>query len=181
MSREKRHRKNKKHKSTLATVLSALGTILLVVVIALCIPITIPQMFGYQVYTVISGSMEPAIPTDSLVYTRSVEPEDVKDDDVIAFYGSDDSGAIITHRVVKNQVVEGQFVTKGDANKEADPMPVSYSNLLGRVELSVPFLGKILAAVASASGKIATVCLIGLAVVLHVIAAVVRRGQDEEE
>lgn len=181
MSRQRRHRKNKKHKSILATILSALGTILLVLVIVLCIPITIPQMFGYQVYTVISGSMEPAIPTDSLVYTRSIAPEDVKEDDVIAFYGADGSSAIITHRVVKNQVVEGQFVTKGDANKEKDPMPVSYSNLLGRVELTIPFLGKILAAVASVTGKIATVCLIGLAVVLHVIAAVIRRGQDEEE
>lgn len=181
MSRQKRHRKKEKHKSTLASVLSVMGTILLVVVIVLCVPITIPQMFGYQVYTVISGSMEPAIPTDSLVYTRSVPPEDVKEEDVIAFYGADDSAAIVTHRVVKNQVVEGQFVTKGDANKKEDPMPVPYSNLLGRVELTIPFMGRILAAVASTSGKIATVCLIGFAVVLHIIAGVIRRGMDDEE
>ncbi|MCI6466731.1 MAG: signal peptidase I [Faecalicatena sp.] len=185
MSREEnQNRKNKhksKHKSKFASVLSVLGTVLLIAVIVLCVPITIPQMFGYQVYTVISGSMEPAIPTDSLVYTKSLPPENVKVDDVIAFYSADDTGAIITHRVVKNQVVEGQFVTKGDANDQEDPMPTAYSNLLGRVELTIPFMGKLLATVASTAGKIATVSLIGVAVLLHIIAGVIRRGHEEEE
>lgn len=179
MSRKKRHRQNKNHKGTLATVLSIAGTILLIIVIVLCVPLTVPRLFGYEVYTVISGSMEPAIPTGSLVYTKSIAPEDIKKDDVIAFYSSTDNGAIITHRVVKNQVVEGQFVTKGDANQKEDAMPAAYSNLLGKVELSVPFMGQILSMVASAPGKIAAVCLIGLAVILHVAAGLLRRSEED--
>lgn len=180
MSRKKRHRQNKNKKGTLATVLSAVGTILLIIVIILCVPLTVPRLFGYEVYTVISGSMEPAIPTGSLVYTKNIAPEDVEKDDVIAFYSSTDNGAIITHRVVKNQVVEGQFVTKGDANKKEDAMPTVYGNLLGKVELSVPFLGQLLAMVASAPGKIAAVCLIGLAIILHVVAGLIGRRREED-
>lgn len=181
MSRKKRHRQSKNQKGTFATVLSVTGTILLIIVIVLCVPLTVPRLFGYEVYTVISGSMEPAIPTGSLVYTKSIAPEDVKKDDVIAFYSSTDNGAIITHRVVKNQVVEGKFVTKGDANAKEDAMPTEYSNLLGKVELSVPFMGQILAAVASAPGKIAAVSLIILSVLLHGVAGFLRRNQEEYE
>jgi signal peptidase len=158
MSRKKRHRQSKNHKGTFATVLSVTGTILLIIVIVLCVPLTVPRLFGYEVYTVISGSMEPAIPTGSLVYTKSIAPEDVK-----------------------NQVVEGKFVTKGDANAKEDAMPTEYSNLLGKVELSVPFMGQILAAVASAPGKIAAVSLIILSVLLHGVAGFLRRNQEEYE
>ena len=32
----------------------------------------------------------------------------------IAFYGGKDTNAIITHRVVENRVVMGEFITKGE-------------------------------------------------------------------
>lgn len=176
--RRKRRGASGKRKNTMAKVFSISGTVLLILVILLCIPITVPRLFGYEIYTVISGSMEPAIPTGSLIYTKEIPPKEVKKDDVIAFYSGTDTGAIVTHRVVKNQTVSGEFVTKGDANEEKDPMPVDYDELLGRVELSIPFLGRILAAVATMWGKIATACLIGLAVIFHIVAGLLRTDDD---
>ena len=38
--------------------------------------------------------MEPAIPVDSMVYIKTEAPEDMKKDDVIAFYGARDSNAV---------------------------------------------------------------------------------------
>ena len=64
--------------------------------------------------------MEPAIPTGSLVYIKEMEPKDVQVDDVIAFYGTKDAASIITHRVVENRVLMGEFITKGDANATKD-------------------------------------------------------------
>ena len=96
-------------------------------------PITATRLFGYDAYSVVSGSMEPAIPTGSLVYVQETAPEDMKEDDVIAFYGAKDSNAIITHRVVENKVVMGEFITKGDANKTEDMNAVPYSNFIGKV------------------------------------------------
>ena len=166
-------KKNKKN--PVAVICSALGTLLLIVLVVACLPLTVPKLLGYQVYTVISGSMEPAIPTGSLVYIKDMEPRDVADGDVIAFYGGHDSNAIITHRVVKNRVVMGEFITKGDANEKEDMNPIPYANFLGRVELSVPVVGELAQMLTSLEGKIAAASMIGLAVILQLIAAVLDR------
>ncbi len=129
-------------------------------------------------YNVLSGSMEPAIPVGSLLYVRSGDPEQVEDEDIIAFYGSLEDSGIITHRVVKNNVVSGTFTTKGDANDKEDPTPVSYDNYIGRVTLSVPYVGRVLTIMTSLEGKIAAACIVGLGVILNVIGG--RIGNKEE-
>ena len=163
-----------------ATVCSVVGTILLALVIVVCIPLTVPRIAGYQIYTVISGSMEPEIPTGSLVYVKNTAPSGIEKGDVIAFYGSLENGSIITHRVVSNNSVSGEFVTKGDANAKEDMEPVSYENFLGKGTLSVPMLGGILAAVVTVPGKIAAGSMILLALVLHVIAGKLKGSSEED-
>lgn len=69
--------------------------LILIAVVAVCVPMTLPRLLGYEVYVVVSGSMEPAIPVGSALYVESVPPEEVEVGDVIAFY---DRGAVITHR-----------------------------------------------------------------------------------
>ena len=146
--------KKKNKKNPVAVICSTLGTLLLIIIVLVCLPLTVPKMLGFQMYTVISGSMEPAIPTGSLVYIKDMEPADVEDGDVIAYYGGHDSNAIITHRVVKNRVVMGEFITKGDANEKEDMNPIPYANFLGRVELSVPVVGELAQIFTSTQGKI---------------------------
>ncbi len=147
-------------------------------VILLCSLLVLPGMTGFHMYNVLSGSMEPAIPVGSLLYVRSGDPEQVEDEDIIAFYGSLEDSGIITHRVVKNNVVSGTFTTKGDANDKEDPTPVSYDNYIGRVTLSVPYVGRVLTIMTSLEGKIAAACIVGLGVILNVIGG--RIGNKEE-
>ena len=165
-------------RSPVCTICSALGTALLIILILACIPFTFPRLLGYQAYTVISGSMEPAIPVGSLVYIKDMEPEDVQKEDVIAFYGGRDVNAIITHRVVENRAEAREFITKGDANRLEDMNPVDYAHFIGKVEWSIPKLGGAAQFVTSRDGKIAAGCLIGLAVVLHLLAAVLEREKE---
>ena len=132
-------------------------------------------------YTVISGSMEPAIPTGSLVYVRYEEPDTIVKDDVIAFYSNNADGSIITHRVVSNSPAMGQFITKGDANEEKDMNPIPYNNYIGKVKLSVPVVGGIAQAATGTAGKIAAASIIGLAVILEIVAAMLDRHDDEDE
>lgn len=169
--------KNKNRKSPVSALCSALGTVLLIMLILACIPFTSPKVLGYQAYTVISGSMEPSIPVGSLVYVKGVEPEVVESNDVIAFYGGHDADAIVTHRVVENQVDERTFVTKGDANATKDMNPVSYIQFIGRVELSVPHMGIMAQFLTGLNGKIAAGCLIALALVLHMLASVIEKNK----
>ena len=168
----------KNRKNPVAAICSALGTLLLIIIVVACLPLTVPKVFGYEMYTVISGSMEPSIPTGSLVYIMEMEPQDVADGDVIAFYGGHDSNAIITHRVVKNRVVMGEFVTKGDANEKEDMNPIPYMNFLGRVELSIPVVGELAQMLTSMEGKIAAGTLIGVAVILQLLASLLDRRRD---
>ena len=173
-------REKKMKKSPVSAVCSSLGTILLVVLIVMCIPFALPKVLGYQAYTVISGSMEPEIETGSLVYIGYVKPQDVQVDDVIAFYGGRDSNAIITHRVVENRVIMGEFITKGDANQTNDMNPVPYDELIGRVELTIPKFGVVAQMLSGMQGKIAAGCVVAMAIVLHVIAAMVDRSKERK-
>ena len=134
-------KRTKKKKSPVAAFCSALGTVLLTVLILACIPLTLPKAFGFQMYTVISGSMEPAIPTGSLVYVRYEEPDTIVKDDVIAFYSNNADGSIITHRVVSNSPAMGQFITKGDANEDYDKYKITPDMFVGIVKFKIPVIG----------------------------------------
>lgn len=166
----KRHKK-----SPVAAICGALGTALLIALVLFCIPLTVPRIFGYHIYSVVSESMEPAIPVGSLVYIQEGAPEDMQEDDVIAFYGARDSNAIITHRVVENRVVMGEFITKGDANQTEDMNPVPYSNFIGKVVLSIPVMGGLAQMLTSMTGKLIAVSVIGIALILEITASVLDR------
>ena len=171
---------SKKHskKSPVPAICSALGTAILILIILLCLPFMIPRIMGGQIYTVISGSMEPEIPVGSLVYVEGAQPEDMEAGDVIAFYGGRDANAIITHRVVENRVIMGEFITKGDANQTNDMNPVDYDNFIGKVEWSLPEVGVIAQILTGREGKIAAGSMIGLAVILHIIASALEKKED---
>lgn len=169
----------RKRNSLVSALCSILGTVILIFLILLCIPFTIPKILGGQIYTVISGSMEPEIPVGSLVYVEGMQPEDVEENEVIAFYGGRDSTAIITHRVVENRVVMGEFITKGDANATNDMNPVPYQEFIGCVKWSVPKIGGAAQALSSKEGKLAAGGMIGTAVLLYGIAMLLERKDEK--
>ena len=169
--------KKKKNNGAAGRVCSITGTALIVVVIILCSLLVLPGIFGFHMYHVISGSMEPSIRVGSLIYVRGGKPEEIKEKDIIAFYSSTEDGSIITHRVVKNSVVSGTFTTKGDANDGEDPTPVPYENYIGKVVLTIPQVGKILTIMTSFYGKVAAACIILLGALLNFIGS---RQKKEE-
>lgn len=168
----------KNKKNPVAVICSSLGTVLLIVIILICLPLTVPKAMGYQVYSVVSGSMEPSIPTGSLVYITETAPSEVQEGDVIAFYGGADASSVITHRVVENRTFMGEFVTKGDANEDADMNPIPYSQFIGSVSLSIPVLGAVAEILTGTAGKAAAVSVIGLALVLQLAASLLAKKKS---
>ena len=166
------------NKKKIAPICSVIGTVLLIILIISCLPLTLPKAFGYQMYTVISGSMEPALPVGSLVYVKYQEPESIEKKDIIAFYGSNESSAIITHRVVYNKKLSGEFVTKGDANKEKDMNPISYNQYMGKVVLMIPVIGGVAQTLTTGSGKIVLFSFIGLILLLEIFGNVLQKRHD---
>ena len=154
-----------------------IGTLIILAVIATSIPLTVPRLLGFEIYSVVSGSMEPALPTGSIVYVEHVEPETVEPGDIIA-YNVD--GSVITHRVVENHFVEGEYVTKGDANEKEDFSNVSYRDLIGRVKYHFPVIGHYLMLY---SQQVTKVYLLGLAacgVMFNMLAGSIRKKNEEK-
>lgn len=160
-------------------ICSITGTILILLVIVLCSMLVLPGIFGYHMYHVLSGSMEPKMPVGSLIYVQEGTPEEVEAEDIIAFYSSLEDSGIITHRVVENKIVTGTFTTKGDANEKEDPMPVPYDNYIGKVLFIIPWLGKVLTCMTSPYGKAAAACVVLLGAVLNFIGGRQKREKEE--
>ena len=165
---EERESKTGRGKRKLVSAcLSGVSIFMLLSLVLVCIPLTVPRLFGYQVYYVVSGSMEPALPVGSLVYVRQEAPEEIRPEEIIAFYGAKAGEAVITHRVVENHDIMGEFITKGDANPTEDMNPVPYEALVGKVTGHVPVLGKLAAWLTGTAGKLLAGCAIGAALLMQ--------------
>ncbi len=120
-------------------------TSLIVVLAAVCAFLIVGiRLFGVDVYTVLSPSMEPEYMTGSLLYVKEVDPSTLAVNDVITFQLTDSITA--THRII--EIVNDEedasvklFRTKGDANTLADELPVSYDRIVGKPIFSIPYLG----------------------------------------
>lgn len=110
--------------------------------------LVVPRLLGWEVVTVLTGSMAPTYPADTALAVRPVDPREVRAGDVIAFVAADDL-PLVTHRVVAVDHGGGQlsFVTKGDANDDVDTETVPASAVRGRVVAGVPHLGTFVRAV----------------------------------
>ncbi len=150
---------------------SVLGTLILLGVIAAFIPLTVPRLMGYEIYEVVSGSMEPEIPVGSILYVEETPPEEIEAGDVIAFMRND---TVVSHRVEENRYVEGEFITKGDANSEEDTVPVPYDSLVGKSVYHLPVLGTLMTMLAGDVGKLYALAFAACGVMFHMLAAILR-------
>lgn len=103
----------------------------------------VPLPGNLEARIVQSGSMEPAIPVGALVL---VTPQEHYAPGDVIMFGEDTKSLPTTHRVVEVVREEGAtaYVTKGDANEEADQALAAHSAVFGSVALSVPRLGYVL-------------------------------------
>ncbi len=119
-------------------------TVLVAAVVILALLLAGPRLMGMQVFTVLSGSMEPVYHTGSLIYVRDVDPMEIQPGQVITFMLDEDT--VATHRVVEVVPDETErsvvrFRTKGDANDAEDGGLVHCNNVLGTPVFTIPQLG----------------------------------------
>ena len=171
-----KQRSTRKGGGVLPALCHIIGTLLLVAVILTAVPLTVPRLLGFQIYSVVSGSMAPAIPTGSLILVSPAAPELIREGDVIAFQSG---GAVVTHRVVRNMAAYGEYTTKGDANETEDFNTVPYADLLGKVVIHVPVLGELMSLYASPGGKIYALGVAGCGLLFNLLAGAIRERQRE--
>ena len=128
----------------LLKVWNIITTVLVVAVVVLALLLAGPRLVGMDVFTVLSGSMEPAYHTGSLIYVKDVDPFEIEPGQVITFMLSEDT--VATHRVVgivpdEDEPGTIRFRTKGDANNVEDGTLVHYKNIIGTPVFTIPQLG----------------------------------------
>lgn len=121
-----------------------ISTVLVSLIVLLALLLVGARVFGLQVYTVLSGSMEPTYHTGSLIYVKKVDPHTIRSGQVITFML--DENTVATHRVVTVVPDEEdpsviRFRTKGDANETEDGGLVHYKNVIGTPVFTIPYLG----------------------------------------
>lgn len=107
--------------------------------------IALPFAIGQRPYTVLSGSMEPAIGTGDIVVVERISPPDARAGDVVTFSDPHSSARLITHRV-RSSRRHGRridFVTKGDANNTVERWRIPADGVISRVRYRVPEVGRL--------------------------------------
>lgn len=169
--------KGKEAVSFLSTFIVAVAVIIAAVLLA-------AKLFGLQGFTVESNSMAPAYPVDSFIFVKETEPGEIKAGDVVTYVFNND-GLLVTHRVVSVDAENQTFVMKGDNNNVADPAPVMWGNVVGKVVFGVPKVGAVMRVLTADKNKpysIAFIVIIGIAsVILDLIEKKKSKSKNEVE
>jgi len=151
---------------------TAAAVIILILLVTSVLFVLVTPFFGWRTEIVLSGSMEPAIQTGSVVVARPIAAEDVREGDIIMF-ASIAGHSLTTHRVVsiepKNDGLS--FTTKGDANKGADINSVVPGQIVGIIVFSVPYIGYLIAFIRTPLGL---VLFLGVPIAILVISELLK-------
>jgi len=167
---------------TIAKVWNAITSILVVIVIILALLLAGVRLIGFQVFTVLSGSMEPVYHTGSLIYVKEVDYRDLGEGDVITFMLNEDT--VATHRIVgvvpdENDPSVVRYRTKGDANDAEDGSLVHYKNVIGSPVFTIPKLGYVANYIQNPPGTY--IAMSGGAILMILVFLPDLLGSDEEE
>ena len=111
--------------------------------------------------------MDPAIPVHSVGLVQPAAPEKLQPGEIVAYRSG---SSVVIHRLVENHIVEGELVTKGDANAEPDPLKVEYASVLGTVTAHIPFIGIYAGALNTLPGKMYAFGFIVAVAMLYLLA-----------
>lgn len=150
---------------------------LLVLLVLMVVLFAAPRLVGIRMFSVLSGSMEPAYSTGDLIYVAPVDAEKLQVGDVISFV-MNSQGTVATHRVIEIDQQNRQLYTKGDANQVSDGKAVQFENVIGKVVFGIPLVGYLIGFINTPPGKIITVTIV---VSLILLVLLLQRLSTEEE
>lgn len=126
---------------TIWAIIRTIITVILVVVLAIVITQRVTNnkmsIAGFRIFTVITESMIPDYVVGDAIFTKTIEPSEIKVGDDITYLGMSESfkDKIVTHRVIDIEKSEDGlyiFQTKGIANPEPDPK-INETQIFGKV------------------------------------------------
>lgn len=124
-----------------------IGTVVLAIVCVLAFfMVLVPFVLGAQSYTVLTGSMKPALEPGHLIAVRDTPIDEISPGDIVTFQLESGKPTVATHRVIGvGHSADGErlLITQGDANNVQDKNPVQEVQLRGVLVYAIPWLGYI--------------------------------------
>lgn len=130
----------RKRESEMKKIWNIISSVLVGVFVVFAVFLMGSRLVGYQVFNVISGSMEPEYSVGDLIYVKEANPKDIEVGMPITFVLNEDL-VVATHRVVEIDADNQYFYTKGDVNETVDSAPVHFNNVIGVPQFHIPLLG----------------------------------------
>lgn len=167
---------------TVKKIWDTLCTVIVAVVVLLAFALVGVRLMGFQVFTVLSGSMEPVYSPGDLIYVKEIAPEDIQPGTILTFMVNEDT--VATHRVVAAVQDETdpnlvRYRTKGDANDMEDGTMVHPNNIIGSPVLCIPKLGYVANYISSPPGMYVAIAAAAAFLALMFIPDLF--AEDEEE
>ena len=169
MSKQQKETTNFTHKAftVIGTILCIILTPILIINLTLIAKSYInqdevPSVGGWLPLIVLTDSMQPEIDGGDLIICHTIEAEEIKTGDVIAFFDPAGNGtSIVTHRVIEIVEENGElsFRTKGDNNNAEDKLLVSENNLVAIYKTRIAGAGNVAMFMQSPTGLIVCVVL----------------------
>ena len=164
-------------------ILKTISSLIVLVAVVLAILLVGLKLVGFQIYTVVSGSMEPNYHVGSLIYVKEVEPNTLEVNDAITFKLGDNT--IATHRIIEIVPDEENqnkysFRTKGDANDNPDANLVEPNKVLGKAIFTIPYLGYLATYIKSYPGNIVAICTSIALIIVVIIIDILTEDKKEE-
>ncbi|MBQ9370514.1 MAG: signal peptidase I [Clostridia bacterium] len=139
MAEDRKEKKPISAKRVVSIVLTVLFVVIIVATVIALVHIKTakdPSLFGYGVYTVVSGSMTPTLRVGDVIFVKKVtDPAELAKGDIITFRGQGKlAGKVVTHRIVSDGVeADGKITTCGDANYGLQDDPITMDDVIGKM------------------------------------------------
>lgn len=144
-----------------------------------------PTVFGYTIFRISTGSMEPELMTGDVILDKVVDDEtEISVGDVITFEGgSQFDGKLVTHKVIKAPYTDenGNIMlqTHGIAN-ELDDTPISIDQVRAKMICKIPYIDTLYNLFLSPCGLLIMILLIILVFIDEIINIVkILSGRNE--
>lgn len=111
---------------------------------------------SHQVLSVQSGSMAPAIQRGDAVVLEPLAKDNLRVGDIVTYRSPADQSVLVTHRVVSINRNWNLIITKGD-NVSRNDKPVAMSEIIGKVDARIAYLGFVLDCLRTPAGLVAAV------------------------
>ncbi|MFJ7935637.1 signal peptidase I SipW [Sporosarcina sp. NPDC096371] len=138
-----------------------------------------PTILGYQIKSVLSGSMEPTFQTGSLIAIE-LDNATYKKGDIITFHMDE---KLITHRITDVKQANGQvsYKTKGDNNDGPDLWTVSSQDVVGKyTNVTIPYVGYAMTYANTKAGMALLLIVPGLLLIISALRVIVGAVKEVE-